>query len=489
MPNYAYFSNSSSYNNKGTLIQYNLPYSVITRPSSSQWESIGSVPRGNRDLSIVKISEDEVFIIGGRTVDKYTNQDSYTAYPNNVEYLYKSGNDKCYKYNILTKETTELIEAPQYTTVNDAMLNHSAYSAEQAGNFLNEVVVGFYNNSVYVLYGTVFRQAGYRTDRNYSTNVTTYYRGIRICTNQNLYKLDLTKSELSWELVNNSPSIALAKHGQSFCQIDNKIYMFGGMRCYGNSYDLNSQTSAVEAQPLWFATYIQPCVDEDTYPDYKSKTAHIFYLDTGAIEQIPDVPSDLSGMYTKCCVCNGLIYIISRNAFYSFDPVTYEYRELASPLAADDRRMLYALEQEGKILSIGGSYTSNINQLYDVNTNTWTNANIPMQNVSASAGLIYGENILKFGGLVTTDSSSLCTNSIDSFNLDQTGDTSNNPIVLKIPKGYFYHSNINFDVQDRFTVTTTPQLAESDLEIRLGEYNCSTFNEVFVYLQKAEDGV
>lgn len=473
MPNYAYFSNlGSTGNNKKLLVQYNLPRSVLQRASTSKWENTNAVPRPNRDISIAKLNDEEIIIIGGMSGDKWTNPNIYVTY-NSIEQVYQVANNKVYKYNMRTNVLTELIDCPFFTSNNDYSLgSYGGFYYNQIGNFMNEVVVGCYNNSVYICRGMCIKRMGQ------SASGERY--GCRVYGSQYLYKLDLNSGEAKWEQINTNPSLPTPKHGEAYCQIDNRLYFFSGMNC--PSYDWNTYVP----YSTWWTSYIGQYVDEDTYPAGKSLTSYVLYMNTGSVEQLPDVPSDLASMYTKACVVGGNIYLVNRKVAYMFNPVTYEYTKLSNPTEVNDKRLLIPLENTNQILSIGGSYTSNVNQYYDIDSDSWYDAEINMQPMSGLAGVLYGNTIFRIGGVATTSSSSLCTNSINKYSLDYGSTSEQNPIVLKIPKGYYYHGNIQFEVKDKFVVKTDPQLATTDLDIKIGEYNCGSVGEVIVYLQQGE---
>lgn len=472
MPNYVYFSNSSGIgNNKKLLVQYNLPHSILSRASTTTWENINSIPRVNRDISVARLNDEEIILIGGMSGDKWTNQNIFHTY-NAVELVYKVANTKVYKYNMRTNKLTSLPDCPFFTNAIDVSSNGSygGFAGNVIGNFMNDVVVGCYNNVVYICRGMCIKRMG-----QYSSNYA-----IRIYGSQYLYKLDLGSGATTWQQVNTNPSLLPAKHGEAYCQIDNKLFMFTGMNC--PSYDWNTTIN----NATWWTAGIGLYVDEDTYPQNKSLTSYVLYMDTGSVEQLPDVPADLSSMYTKACVVNKNIYLVNRKVAYKFNPTTYEYTKLTSPMEVNDKRLLMPIEESNQILSLGGSYNTDANQYYNIGTNSWVDANIGMQAMSGLAGALYGNTIFRIGGVTTTSASSLCTNAINSYSLDAGIDVQQNSIVLKIPKGYYYHSNVEFEVKNKFVVKKDPQLATTDLDIKIGEYNCSSGNEIVVYLQQGE---
>ena len=459
---------------KNILYAYELPPSHLLQPETADWQNLASYFKGVRNVAIAQYDENKFFIMGGRTTPNYKDQVNFNAWDYSQDY-YRVGNDKCYLFDSLTNTLTEYGTLPQYNT------NSASQTGTADASFIDEPCVGAYEGKIYWCGGWC---ATYSGAVSY-TGGTHYYDHIRA--NPNIYLLDLNAEEPVWEVI--STQKIPPKHGVNYCVVDDKLYMFGGMKItsiYSNTnYFGNWQRS--NDSGTWWNTDIGGAL-EDLHPENKDSSSHVLYMKTGAIEQIPDLPNEVGGQYGSSIGMNGKIYIINRTQFYVFDPIKMTYTKLADPPEVDDKRFLAKIDDQNQIITYGGSTTLPEVFIYSVDTDSWSSASYA-SNIIFGAGTYQVANIIyRIGGTRGSVSETVATlntsNALDSYGLNSETAAELGAVVVKIPKGYYYHSNRPFWVGEKFQITTQAQLASEPLEIKIGEYNAGHNDQTMVYVQK-----
>lgn len=461
---------------KNILYAYELPPSHLLQPETADWQNDASYFKTVRNAAIVQYDDNKYFLMGGRTTINYKDQASFNVLNYSSDF-YRVGNDKCYLFDSLTNTLTEFGTLPQYST------DSSSGTGAASSTFIDEPCVGAYEGKIYWCGGWC---AAYDAANGYTagTRYGSFVRG-----NRWVYRLDLNAEEPAWEALSNLEARIPPKHGVNCCVYEDKLYMFGGMKLYsiydngnyfGNWYRNNDANS-------WWNSDISTAL-EDYHPENKDPSSHVLYMKTGALEQIPDIPDEVGGQYGASIEMNGKIYIINRTTFYVFDPVKLTYTKLANPTEVDDRRFLAKISDQNQIITYGGSTTLPEVFVYSVDTDTWASASYASNIIYGAASYQTANIIYRFGGTrggVSETTATLNTsNAIDSYGLNSETAAELGAVVVKIPKGYWYHSNRPFWVGEKFQITTQPQLASEALEIKVGEYNAGHNDQTMVYVQK-----
>lgn len=458
---------------KNILYAYELPPSHLLQPETADWQNLASYFKGVRNAAIAQYDTNKFFIMGGRTTPDYKDSSSFNTRDYGSDY-YRCGNDKCYLFDSSVNTLTEYGTLPNYSPYNASGINQAS------STFIDEPCLGAYEGKIYWV-------GGWYGSYSYVGSYTggTYY-GTHIRGNPYVYLLDLNAQEPAWEII--SSNKIPPKHGVNHCVVDDKLYMFGGMKLtpiYGNGNYFGNWYIANNSN--WWNSYINPCL-EDYHSENKDNSCHVLYMKTGAIEQIPDIPDEVGGQYGSSIGMNGKIYIINRTQFYEFDPVKLTYRKLATPPEVNDKRFLAKIDDQNQIITYGGSTTLPEVHVYSVDTDSWATASYA-SNIIYGAGTQQIANIIyRIGGTRGGVSETLATqntsDAIDSYGLNSETALELGAVVVKIPKGYYYHSNRPFWVGEKFQITTQAQLATEPLEIKIGEYNAGNNDQTMVYIQK-----